>query len=67
MFFHILLALLALPILALGTFVPFEWDVKVDFDGQNNINSQGRTKQQDPEIPLGKSQTFHTCPNELPI
>ena len=66
MFFHILLAILACPILALGS-PAIEWDAKADFDGQNNINSQGRAKQQDPEIPLGKSQTFHTCPNELPI
>ena len=40
MSFHILLAILACPILALGS-PAIEWDTKVDFDGQNNINSQG--------------------------
>ena len=56
MSFHILLAILAFPILALGS-PAIEWDGDVwgDFDGQNNINSQGRSKQQDHEIPLGKS------------
>ena len=54
MSFHILLALLACPMLALGS-PAIEWDVWGDFDGQNNINSQGRSKQQDHEIPLGKS------------
>ena len=54
MSFHILLAILAFPILALGS-PAIEWDAKVDFDGQNNINSQGRSKHQDCEIPLGKS------------
>ena len=54
MSFHILLALLACSMLALGS-PAIEWDVKVDFDGQNNIYSQGGSKQQDPEKPLGKS------------
>ena len=50
MSFHILLAILACPILALGS--PAN---EVDFDGESNINTQGRAKQQDPETPLGKS------------
>ena len=57
--FLVLLAILACPMLALGRAAT---KLKIEFEGQIHINSQGRSEQVEVELPLdspmGKLQIF---------